>query len=233
MYPEAPVTRTGPPVWRPLSVSSSDTLRVLQAAKHLGWRFVPASEGLVEFSGASLTRADVVAVARRGAPVELDPAAYAAMEPSAAAVARFAASDEPAYGISTGFGSLAAVAIPPERRAELQRALIRSHAAGLGPPVEREVVRGMMLLRARTLAMGYSGVRPVVVERLLALLNAGLAPVVPEHGSLGASGDLAPLAHCALVLLGEGDVLGPDDEPAPAAPALADAGLEPLELGPM
>jgi histidine ammonia-lyase len=193
---------------------------------------VPASEGLVEFSGASLTRADVVAVARRGAPVELAPAAYAAMEPSAAAVARIAESDEPAYGISTGFGSLADVAIPPERRAELQRALIRSHAAGLGSPVEREVVRGMILLRARTLAMGYSGVRPVVVERLLALLNAGLAPVVPEHGSLGASGDLAPLAHCALVLLGEGEVLGPDDRPVPAAPALADAGVEPLELGP-
>jgi histidine ammonia-lyase len=193
---------------------------------------VPASEGLVELSGASLTRAEVVAVARRGAPVELAPAAYAAMEPSAAAVARIGASDEPAYGISTGFGSLANIAIPPERRAELQRALIRSHAAGLGAPVEREVVRGMMLLRARSLAMGYSGVRPVVVERLLALLNAGLAPVVPEHGSLGASGDLAPLAHCALVLLGEGEVLGPDDEPAPAATALALADVEPLELGP-
>jgi histidine ammonia-lyase len=193
---------------------------------------VAASEGLVELSGASLTRADVVAVARGGAPVELGPAAYAAMEPSAAACARIAASEEPAYGISTGFGSLANIAIPSKRRAELQRALIRSHAAGLGPPVEREVVRGMMLLRARTLAMGYSGVRPVVVERLLALLNAGLAPVVPEHGSLGASGDLAPLAHCALVLLGEGEVLGPDDEPSPAAPALADAGIEALELGP-
>ena len=154
------------------------------------------------------------------------------MGPSAQAVARISASEEPAYGISTGFGSLANVAIAPERRSELQRALIRSHAAGLGPPVEPEVVRGMMLLRARTLAMGYSGVRPLVVERLLALLNAGLVPVVPEHGSLGASGDLAPLAHCALVLIGEGEVLGPDGEPAPAAPALAGAGLDPLELGP-
>src|SRR5258705_8039469 len=153
--------------------------------EHLGWRPVPASEGLVELSGASLTRAGFVAVARRGAPVELAEAAYAAMAPSAEAVARIAASEEPAYGVSTGFGSLANVAIPPERRAELQRALIRSHAAGLGPPVEREVVRGMMLLRARTLTMGYSGARPVVVERLLALLNAGIAPVVPEHGSPG------------------------------------------------
>jgi histidine ammonia-lyase len=193
---------------------------------------VPASEGLVELSGASLTRSDVVAVARRGVAVELGPAAYTAMAPSAAAVSRIAASDEPAYGISTGFGSLANIAIPPQRRAELQRALIRSHAAGLGPPVEREVVRGMMLLRARTLAMGYSGVRPVVAERLLALLNAGIAPVVPEHGSLGASGDLAPLAHCALVLLGEGEVLGPDDAPVPAGTALALADIEPLELGP-
>ena len=102
--------------------------------------------------------------------------------------------------------------IPDERREELQRALVRSHAAGMGPPVEREVVRAMMLLRARTLAMGRSGARPVVAERIIDLLNAGLTPVVPEHGSLGASGDLAPLAHCALVLIGEGDVLE-DGEP--------------------
>ena len=178
-------------------------------------------EGVVELSGSSLTRADVIAVARGDARVELSPAAVAAMEPSAAAVARIADSDEPAYGVSTGFGSLANVTIPPDRRTELQRALIRSHAAGMGPPVEREVVRGMMLLRARTLSMGYSGARPVVVERLLELLNAGITPVVPEHGSLGASGDLAPLAHCALVLIGEGEVL---EESRPA--------IEPLELGP-
>ncbi|HEX4717759.1 MAG TPA: histidine ammonia-lyase [Thermoleophilaceae bacterium] len=196
---------------------------------------------VLELSGTSLARADVVAVARRGVRVELGADAHAAMGPGAAAVARIAASDEPAYGVSTGFGSLANVTIPPERRAELQRALIRSHAAGMGPPVEREVVRGMLLLRARTLAMGYSGVRPVVVERLLGLLNAGITPVVPEHGSLGASGDLAPLAHCALVLLGEGAVLAGDEpvsagsngqEHIGAAAALADAGIEPLELGP-
>src|SRR3982750_4142044 len=134
-------------------------------AGDLGCRLVGAKGELLELFGASLTQADVVAVARRDRPVELSPDAYAAMEPSAAAVERIAASDEPAYGVSTGFGSLANVSIPPERRAELQRALIRSHAAGLGAPVEREVVRGMLLLRARTLAMGYSGVRPVVVER--------------------------------------------------------------------
>jgi histidine ammonia-lyase len=193
---------------------------------------VAATQRPVEISGASLARADVVAVARDDVPVELTDAGRDAMAASAAAVERIAASDEPAYGVSTGFGSLANVAIPAERRAELQRALVRSHAAGLGAPVEREVVRAMMLLRARTLAMGYSGVRPVVAERMLALLNAGVTPVVPEHGSLGASGDLAPLAHCALVLLGEGEVLSGDGEPEPAAAALAAAGIEPLELGP-
>src|SRR5215212_7447719 len=168
------------------------------------------STATIQLGEGQLSRPDVVAVVRDRLPVEVSPRGREAMEETAAIVAQLAASDEPAYGISTGFGSLANVSIPAERRAELQRALIRSHAAGLGPPVEPEVVRGMMLLRARTLSMGYSGVRPVVVERLLALLNAGVVPVVPEHGSLGASGDLAPLAHCALVLLGEGEVLGAD-----------------------
>src|SRR3954466_11597377 len=197
-------------------------------------------DAVVEVSGTGLTAADVVVVARGGARAVLHDEARRVMEQSAAVVARLAASDEPAYGVSTGFGSLANVTIPAERRAELQRALIRSHAAGMGPPVEREVVRGMLLLRARTLAMGYSGVRPVVVERLLALLNAGITPLVPEHGSPGAGGDPAPLAHCALVLLGEGEGFAAGDDRAsaagdgrmPAAVALADAGLEPLELGP-
>jgi histidine ammonia-lyase len=153
------------------------------------------------------------------------------MQRSAGVVTRLADSEEPAYGVSTGFGSLATVAIPAERRADLQRALVRSHAAGMGPPVEREVVRAMLLLRARTLAMGRSGARPVVAETMLALLNAGLTPVVPEHGSLGASGDLAPLAHCALVLIGEGEVMG-DDGPQPAADSLRAAGIDPIELGP-
>ena len=179
-----------------------------------------------------LSRSDVVAVARDHAPVELSDAGRAAMEEPAAVVGRHEESGEPAYGISTGFGSLANVVIPPERRAELQRSLIRSHAAGLGPPVEREVVIAMMLLRARSLAMGRSGVRPVVVERMLALLEAGITPVVPEYGSLGASGDLAPLAHCALVLIGEGDVLRADGSAAPAGPVLAASGIEPLELAP-
>src|SRR5687767_10429139 len=107
------------------------------------------------------------------------------MEESAAVVTRLVAADRPAYGVSTGFGSLADVAIPAERREELQRALVRSHAAGMGPAVETEVVRAMMLLRARTLAMGRSGARPLVAETIVAMLDAGLTPVVPEHGSLG------------------------------------------------
>ena len=185
---------------------------------------------MLELTGTGLSPRDVLAVARDGAEVTLAPAARAAMEASAEVVSRLGAQSEPAYGVSTGFGSLANVSIPPERRDELQRALVRSHAAGMGPPVEPEVVRAMMLLRARTLAMGCSGARPAVAEAMLALLNAGVVPVVPEHGSLGASGDLAPLAHCALVLIGEGEVIGPQGEPAPAGPALNEAGVEPLTL---
>jgi len=168
-------------------------------------------------------------VARRNTRVEVGDRAREAMAVSAEIVKRHADSDEPVYGVSTGFGSLATVPIPRERRLELQRSLIVSHAAGMGPPVEREVVRAMMLLRARTLAMGRSGTRPEVADAICALLNAGVTPVVPEHGSLGASGDLAPLAHCALALIGEGEVDGPAGRSA-AADALAGAGIEPLVL---
>ena len=184
----------------------------------------------VSLGAHGLGASEVVAVAREDAAVSLSDEAREAMERSAAVVASRAASEEPAYGISTGFGSLATVRIPAEARAELQRALVRSHAAGMGPPVEREVVRAMMVLRARTLAMGCSGARPVVAERILALLGAGITPPVPEHGSLGASGDLAPLAHCALVLIGEGDVVDAGGRRVPAADALAAAGIEPIEL---
>jgi histidine ammonia-lyase len=185
---------------------------------------------MVELRGTGLTPADVLAVARDRAPVVLADDARAAMAASAAVVARHVDSAEPVYGVSTGFGSLANVAIPADRREELQFALVRSHAAGMGPPVEREVVRAMMLLRARTLAMGRSGPRPVVADTILALLNAGITPVVREHGSLGASGDLAPLAHCALALLGEGEVVDGAGATRPAADALAEAGIEPLVL---
>ena len=188
------------------------------------------SARVIELTGTGLSSEDVVAVARDGARVMLAPAARRAMEASAAVVERLAGREEPAYGVSTGFGSLANVTIPVERREELQRALVRSHAAGMGPPVEAEVVRAMMLLRARTLSMGCSGARPVLAETLLALLAAGLTPVVPEYGSLGASGDLAPLAHCALVLIGEGEVAGPDGAPVAAADALREAGIEPVTL---
>jgi histidine ammonia-lyase len=134
---------------------------------------------------------DVVAVARHDRPVTLGDDARTALERSAEVIDRLVHQSEPVYGVSTGFGALANTVIPPERSAELQLALIRSHAAGMGPEVEREVVRAMMLLRARSLSMGYSGARPEVVETILALLGAGITPVVPEHGSLGASGDLA------------------------------------------
>ena len=184
----------------------------------------------VQLSGSGLEPAEVVAVARGDAVVRLGARGRELMDASAAAVQRALDAPEPAYGVSTGFGSLANIVIPADRREELQRALVRSHAAGMGPPVEREVVRAMMLLRARTLSMGLSGARPVVAERIIALLNAGVTPVVPEHGSLGASGDLAPLAHCALALLGEGEVELPDGSRTTAADALAQHGIAPLTL---
>src|SRR5262249_31431461 len=191
-------------------------------------RGVRMTEVLVGSRGVSA--GTVVAVARHGAAVDFAEDAVEAMTASAAIVERLAAADSPAYGVSTGFGSLATTVIPRERREELQRSLLRSHAAGMGEPVEREVVRAMMFLRARTLAMGRSGVRPVVAETIAALLNAGLTPVVPEFGSLGAGGDLAPLAHGALALVGEGDVDDGAGRRLPAAEALSAAGIAPLVL---
>ncbi|HEY1238434.1 MAG TPA: aromatic amino acid lyase, partial [Solirubrobacterales bacterium] len=184
----------------------------------------------IELRAGGVTIAEVVAVARDDAEVGLSDEARAEMGESAAIVEKLAASPEPAYGVSTGFGSLATTSIPAERREDLQRALIRSHAAGMGAPIEREVVRAMMLLRARSLAMAYSGARPEVADTILALVNAGITPVVPEHGSLGASGDLAPLAHCALALIGEGEVTDAGGQRRPAAEALAEAGIAPVTL---
>jgi histidine ammonia-lyase len=185
---------------------------------------------MIELSGKGLELRDLVAVARDSAEVILADDARETMAEGAAIVQRLVDSDTPVYGVSTGFGSLATTHIPAQRRQELQQALIRSHSAGMGAPVEREVVRAMMLLRARTLAMGYSGARPEVAETIVALLNAGLTPVVPEHGSLGASGDLAPLAHCALALIGEGEVFALRGERLAAGEALGAAGIEPLAL---
>src|ERR1700754_1236792 len=185
---------------------------------------------MVELTEKGLSRDEVVAVARGGDAVSVGPEAVEAMERGAEVVARHVASDEPVYGVSTGFGALANTLIPPEKRALMQKSLVRSHAAGMGPEVETEVVRAMMVLRARSLSMGYSGVRPLVAEGIVGLLNASLTPVVPEYGSLGASGDLAPLAHAALPLLGEGVVRDADGELLDAADALAAAGLAPIEL---
>jgi len=178
--------------------------------------------------GPGVTIDDVVEVARNETAVTLGADAVERMERSRAVVERLA-EGEPKYGISTGFGALATVSIPPERRAALQAALVRSHAAGLGAPVEQEVVRAMIFLRARTLALGASGARPLVAQAMVDLLNAGISPIVPEHGSLGASGDLAPLAHAALALLGEGEVFHHGHR-KPAADALADANLTSIHL---
>jgi histidine ammonia-lyase len=185
---------------------------------------------IVTVQPTGVTAADVHAVARGDARVELAPATVEAMAASRAIVDRIEASGRPVYGVSTGFGALAGTSIAPSRRAELQHALIRSHAAGIGAPMPREVVRAMMLLRLRSLALGHSGVRPELALGLAALLNHDVTPWVPEHGSLGASGDLAPLAHCALVLLGEGWVLAKDGARIAAAEALHQAGLAPLDL---
>ena len=182
----------------------------------------------IQLDGPGVTTADVVAVARNGEQVELTPAAIVRMTAARAIVDRLAGGP-PKYGISTGFGALATVSIPPDRRRALQTALVRSHAAGMGDPVEEEVVRAMVLLRARTLALGRSGARPLVAQAMVDVLNAGITPVVPEYGSLGASGDLAPLAHGALALLGEGEVVH-NGVRRPAADALREAGLEPIEL---
>jgi histidine ammonia-lyase len=180
---------------------------------------------------------DVLAVARDGAHVELSAEALGAIAAARDIVDDLAARPEPVYGVSTGFGALAVRHISPGLRTQLQRSLIRSHAAGMGPRAEREVVRALMFLRLRTLASGRTGVRPVVAETMAALLNAGITPVVHEYGSLGCSGDLAPLAHCAQVLMGEGlaegprsAADGPDGAVRPAAELLAEHGIVPVEL---
>lgn len=177
-----------------------------------------------------LDRHGVVAVAREGAVLAFDGAARERVTRARSVIDALASDPAPAYGISTGFGALATTAIPPERRRQLQRSLIRSHAAGSGPPVEVEVVRAMMALRARTLASGHTGVRGEVVEAYLALLDAGITPVVHEYGSLGCSGDLAPLSHVAAALLGDGEVVVRDGTVVPAGEALVAAGLAPVVL---
>src|SRR5689334_17919597 len=184
---------------------------------------VQVGTGPVSFS-------DVIAVARDGAAVELTGEALAAIERARAVVDRLAEEPTPAYGISTGFGALATRHIPTEMRVQLQKSLVRSHAAGSGPEVEREVVRALMLLRLSTLATGHTGIRAETAKLIAALLSHGITPVVHEYGSLGCSGDLAPLSHCALALIGEGMVRDAEGVLLPAAEALAAVGLEPVEL---
>ena len=181
-------------------------------------------------STTGMTIEDVVAVARHDAPVLLSPEALAAMARSRATVDALAASERPVYGVSTGFGALANRHIAPEDRRQLQRSLVRSHAAGTGPYVEREVVRALMLLRLKTLASGHTGARPVVAETYAAMLNAGITPAVHEFGSLGCSGDLAPLAHCALVLMGEGLASDASGVVEDGATVMARHGIDPVEL---
>ena len=177
-----------------------------------------------------LTEAEVVAVARGGAGVQLADTAAAAVAASRSIVENLADDVEPHYGISTGFGALATRHIPVEQRALLQRSLIRSHAAGNGPEVEREVVRAMMLLRLSTLATGRTGVRVETATALAALLDHGLTPIVHEYGSLGCSGDLAPLSHVALALMGEGPIRTAAGDLVDADDALRGIGVEPLIL---
>ncbi len=177
-----------------------------------------------------LTREDVHAVARGDAPVALTDAAREAVTTARAHIERLATAEKPTYGVSTGFGALAVRHIPPDRRAALQQSLVRSHAAGAGPEVEREVVRALVLLRLKTLASGHTGVRLETAEAMAAMLNAGITPVVHEFGSLGCSGDLAPLSAAALALTGEGYVRDASGELVTAADALKQAGITPVKL---
>ncbi len=184
----------------------------------------------VELSTAGLTAQDVIDVARHGAKVKISEVALQAMAKTREHIEKLAISDTPVYGISTGFGALAQRHIPTEDRVQLQKSLIRSHAAGMGDPVETEVVRALMLLRLKTMCSGQTGVRPIVAQTYADILNADITPRVLEYGSLGCSGDLAPLAHCAMVLMGEGRAFGPDGKERPALELLAEAGIAPVEL---
>lgn len=183
---------------------------------------------MVFLDGLSLSLDDLQRIATDGVPAGLAPAAATRVDAARAVVDAHAARPEPVYGINTGFGALAEVAIPPDQLAALQVNLLRSHAAGVGEPLSVPEVRAIMALRANVLARGCSGIRRSTLEALIAMLNAGVHPRVPSRGSVGASGDLAPLAHLALVVIGEGEVLGA----VSGAAALQAAGLRPVALGP-
>ena len=184
----------------------------------------------ITINSSGMSMQDVIDVARHDAKVEISADALAGMAKTREHIERLASGEIPVYGISTGFGALANRHIAIEDRVQLQKSLVRSHAAGMGAPVEREVVRALMLLRLKTLCSGRTGARPLVAQTMAEILNAGITPYVHEYGSLGCSGDLAPLAHCAMVLMGEGRAFGPDGIERPVAELLAEAGITPVEL---
>src|SRR5574338_338284 len=187
----------------------------------------------ISLTGDTLTLADVARLARDpSAKVVADPAARARLAASRASVEKALAGGATIYGINTGFGKLANVHIAPDQLDQLQVNLLRSHAAGVGAPLPADAVRALMLLRANVLARPTSGVRPGLVDALVALFNSGLVPWVPEQGSVGASGDLAPLSHVALVLLGEGTLKTEAGAQVPAADRLSREGITPWRFGP-
>jgi histidine ammonia-lyase len=202
----------------------------LMTSAHLSTTQLDSDVAAIAVGIGPLSFEDVVAVARHGARIEITPDALAEIRRSRTIIEGLADDVEPHYGVSTGFGALATKHIVPDMRAQLQRGLIRSHAAGSGPEVEREVIRALMLLRLSTLATGRTGVREETAVAYAGMLNAGITPVVHEYGSLGCSGDLAPLAHCALALMGEGPVRDASGQLSSAAQALTAAGITPIAL---
>ena len=188
------------------------------------------SSKTITLSTSGVTFDDVISVARYGAQVVLSQTAIDAMNTTRSFIEGYAAGGVPVYGVSTGFGALANRHIDVKDRVQLQKSLIRSHAAGVGPAIEREVVRALMFLRLRTMASGRTGVRVALAQTYVEFLNKGITPVVPEFGSLGCSGDLAPLSHCALALMGEGRVHDANGVEMPTMQALDAAGIQPIEL---
>jgi len=188
------------------------------------------SKGVIVLDGLSLSISDVVKVARGGYRVELSEDAARAVNSTAGLVQKWALSSDVIYGITTGFGDLASVKISPEDRCELQKNLLRSHACGVGEPYPTDVTRAIMLLRINTLSRGYSGISLATLKALISLLNERIHPLIPCQGSVGASGDLCPLSHLAVALLGDGEAEY-GGRIVPVREALADAGIEPISLG--
>src|ERR1700731_3083153 len=183
----------------------------------------------IQIDGETLTLDQLYAIALDGAEVELSPQARERMNASRAVVERLIESNAAVYGVNTGFGKMASVRISREQIQQLQLNLVRSHACGVGAPLSEHETRAMLLLRANAIAKGFSGVRPVVAETLCAMLNRGVHPVIPCQGSVGASGDLAPLAHLAQVALGEGEAIY-QGRSMPGGDAMRQAGVAPLTL---